>query len=695
MMVFVYNAIVFKIHSFLLRVFPLKIGSMESYSKNSLIKRICFIVLLFLAGCDSRIEKKNTIESGREPKVITGRMGRNELVPLTSTHLESPLRLLTDYDWREQLRVSLELEKKEEASESTVTTSVSAKDLERSEGLNDLITQQFYKIAMLLTGGGEQWEEVVSPDFRSSNLWPINLKKTYQGGGVSVQEGRITQDQANKHTGINGLKDALAPLVQRFELKTLKISLKTVGITLSKDQSGRVQTQTLVEMKGRQYSRLGNLQIHSTWDCQWDITKAQPSMLPKLISVSTVDYQEATLLRPQNQPPFLFEDATDRVFQRDPLFKQQQLKGIEYWSGRITKFGDMSLTGHHGMAFGDVNHDGLEDLYICDAGSLPNRLYLKQRDGTLNDASRDWEVDWFEDSRGALLIDLDNDGDQDLVVATIAAVVFAENLFIDEQSSPKFVIRGGYAGAPNAFSLSAADYDNDSDLDIYVCVYGAEPTAGGRRGFSGNSPVPIQDANNGGRNVLLENFGSFHFADVTDEVGLNKNNTRWSFASAWEDFDQDGDVDLYVANDFGRNCFYKNESKPGGARKFVEIAEQVGLEDMASGMSVSWGDYNRDGRRDLYVGNMFSAAGHRVSYQRNFAEGRSEVDVSNLKRMARGNSLFSANSDSTKFSDVSLSTNVTQGRWAWSSAFTDINNDGWEDLIVSNGYMTNSNSGDL
>ena len=229
--------------------------------------------------------------------------------------------------------------------------------------------------------------------------------------------------------------------------------------------------------------------------------------------------------------------------------------------------------------------------------------------------------------------------------------------------------------------MSAADFDNDGDLDLYTCVYSAgDESISGKRGFEASSPIPFNDANNGGRNVLLMNLGGFEFGDVTAQVGLDQNNTRWSFAAAWEDFDRDGDPDLYVANDFGRNCLYRND-----AGRFVEIAAEAGVEDMAAGMSVAWGDYNRDGRADLYVGNMFSAAGRRVGYQRKFSDG--------LQRMARGNSLFAGRQDG--FEDVSLNAGVTTGGWAWSSAFADLNNDGWQDLVVANGYLSNTRDDDL
>ncbi|MCE2559163.1 MAG: VCBS repeat-containing protein, partial [Acidobacteria bacterium] len=198
------------------------------------------------------------------------------------------------------------------------------------------------------------------------------------------------------------------------------------------------------------------------------------------------------------------------------------------------------------------------------------------------------------------------------------------------------------------------------------------------------------DANNGGRNVLLRNDGGFRFVDATAEVGLDVNNRRFSLAASWEDVDGDGDADLYVANDYGRNNLYRND---GGS--FVDVAGAVGVEDISSGMSVSWADYNRDGRVDVYVGNMFSAAGNRITYQRKFERDRQRAGpLAEVQRMARGNSLF-AGADGGGFVDRSVEANVTMGRWSWSSVFADINNDGWEDLVVANGNLTQTLPDDL
>jgi hypothetical protein len=206
-------------------------------------------------------------------------------------------------------------------------------------------------------------------------------------------------------------------------------------------------------------------------------------------------------------------------------------------------------------------------------------------------------------------------------------------------------------------------------------------------------PVPYHDANNGCRNVLLRNDRDWRFTNVTKQVGLEASNRRFSLACAWEDFDNDGDQDLYVANDFGRNNLYRND---GG--HFTDVAAESGVEDMSAGMSVSWGDCNNDGWMDLYVSNMWSSAGNRIAFQRQFLrEGVTNSTRGGFQRHARGNSLFAnlAGRGARQFSDMSVEAGVTIGGWAWSSQFADINNDGWQDLIVANGYITQESSKDL
>ena len=454
-----------------------------------------------------------------------------------------------------------------------------------------------------------------------------------------------------KRSGEGGIHTPTSPEALLKKIKALgKIKFKVTRV-----ENRTTHLHVEADRSGAEYS--------ASWLTSWTDTKP-----PKLINLTVKNFE--TII---SEGPW-FHDVTNTVIGKNSRFEPQVLHGIDHWAQRITRIGDLSLAGHHGLAVGDVDGDGLEDLYVCDGGSLPNQLYLQQPGGTAKEVVLDWGVAWLEDSRSALFVDLDNDGDQDLVVATIAMIAFAENL--DNQA---FKLRGGFPGAPYPFSLSASDFDLDGDLDIYTCIYGAgnQPK---KRGFEASSPTPFNDAENGGRNVLLSNLGGFQFADVTREVGLDQNNTRWSFSASWEDYDRDGDPDLYVANDFGRNCLYQNNNG-----QFSNIARRAGVEDMAAGMSVSWGDSNRDGAPDLLIGNMFSSAGQRVSYQRNYEAGK--------KRMARGNTLFIGSKDG--FQDASIASGITNSGWAWSSGFADLNNDGWEDIVVTNGYLSNSRDDDL
>ena len=180
---------------------------------------------------------------------------------------------------------------------------------------------------------------------------------------------------------------------------------------------------------------------------------------------------------------------------------------------------------------------------------------------------------------------------------------------------------------------------------------------------------------------------------MTVETGLDVNNRRYSYAASWEDFDSDGDMDLYVANDFGRNNLYRNQLVETGKPHFEDVAEQLGVEDISAGMSVTWGDYNNDGLSDIYVSNMFSSAGNRIVYQRQFRPNTSK-SLSSFQRHARGNTLFENNGEGG-FRDVSADAGVTMGRWAWGSKFGDLNNDGLLDLYVTNGFITTEDTGDL
>ena len=236
--------------------------------------------------------------------------------------------------------------------------------------------------------------------------------------------------------------------------------------------------------------------------------------------------------------------------------------------------------------------------------------------------------------------------------------------------------------------MAAADYDRDGKLDLYLCTYVYFQSEA-----QYTYPVPYHDAQNGPPNFLFRNSlgddGSGIFEDVTEPSGVNQNNNRFSFAPAWCDVEGKGWPDLYVANDFGRNNFYRNS---GG--RFRDAAAQSGIEDLGPGMSASWFDYDGDGKPDLYVGNMWSAAGQRVVASDKFAPSQGNGFADAYRRHTKGNSLYRNKGDAV-FEETTAGEGVHMGRWAWSSVGYDFDNDGSPEILIGSGMLSNVGKEDL
>ncbi|MCP4847893.1 MAG: VCBS repeat-containing protein [Verrucomicrobiaceae bacterium] len=544
-----------------------------------------------------------------------------------------------------------------------------------SEALSAAVGVKLKKLAGLMENpsviGNADIEELVDGDFKAGSLRALRLETIHEDSAFTVHRG-ITEDSPS-----DGMIEKVRHLLAVFDRpEPLHAAFKIYRIDASE---GLANARVLFQLSGM--TRRGGLQINSEWDTLW---KAQ-SEEPKLLGIKVSNYTEVRYLSDGSGDgsETLFVDATASILGNTEAYKRQLLRSTDYWRSRVARDFGLDVVANHGLAIGDVNGDGLEDIYLCQQGGLPNRLFVRNTDGTLRDMTETSSAGWLDYCASALILDFDNDGDCDLAVSQDFKILFMDNL-----GEARFELALGLSTHAQTFSISAADFDLDGDLDLFLCGY--NPAADRSESGALGEPLPYHDAQNGGRNMLLRNDGDWEFVEVTAAVGLDQNNNRFSFAASWEDYDNDGDPDLYVSNDYGRNNLYRND---GGM--FIDVAAKLGVEDMSAGMSANWADFNRDGALDLYISNMFSSAGNRITYQRQFKPGAGDKLIAGYRRHARGNSLFEGRLDGGQFRDASVSAGVTMGRWAWGSRFADINNDGWQDLVVANGFISAPDTGDL
>lgn len=547
----------------------------------------------------------------------------------------------------------------------------------RLEDLSSAITRK--------DGGSFDLSQWVVSSVETTALIPDSFLRT-EVGKFGIERGVGTSDSPI-YSGVSEVSSRWFKDFNELKSSDANLSFKVVGVT----RLSHSVWETQVYITSRNPSERGSIFQQGEWGIRWQALSGQE---PKIETLKVYWFERSA---PLNDEGMFFSDCTVSLLEATECFSSQILQGVGSHARSMPLLNlGLGMASLRGFGLGDVNGDGLDDLYVCEDPGLPNRLYLQQPDGTMKEVSETWGCDWLEDSRSALLVDLDNDGDQDLVIGLYRGVAFFSN-----ENEQRFQLRLVLPTHESVMHLCAVDYDMDGRLDLFSCSYNPDELFRDRIGqmvVGAGINHTLYDSNTGGANHLFQNQTTnteWEYVDVTTAAGLEENNRRFSFAASWEDWDNDGDPDLYVANDFGRNCLYRNDVDSQGNHQFTDIAAVTKSEDQAPSMSVSWGDYNRDGLMDLFVGNMWSAAGQRITTQAGFNP-NAEADINAFyQRFTTGSTLLK-NQKSAVFEDVSDVSGVKLGRWAWASPFVDINNDGWEDLYVANGYISGqSNSGDL
>lgn len=349
-----------------------------------------------------------------------------------------------------------------------------------------------------------------------------------------------------------------------------------------------------------------------------------------------------------------------------------------------------------GVAWGDFDNDGDDDLFLVSAGGAlnvpaaelpPCALFENLGDGTFRRAPG------FPELRvrglGAAWGDCDGDGYLDLVVTGYNVL----RLFGNEAGSGRFTPDSRLPDLKGFWSSASwADYDHDRRLDLYVCNYVeySENQANHDRlsdQIGTAVPFTLNPASYpGGRNALFHQNADETFTDVAGELKVQNPEGR-SLGGLWHDFDNDGWLDLYVANDVSDNVFYRNV---GG--RFTDISHGAWVADYRSAMGLVAGDFDRDGDDDLHVTHW--VAQENALYENLWADLHTPNTLTNRVTQAAGLATSSAGvattnqSPAVRFVDIADQKGLGQIALpfvGWGTDFVDLDQDGWLDLLVVNG----------
>ena len=367
-----------------------------------------------------------------------------------------------------------------------------------------------------------------------------------------------------------------------------------------------------------------------------------------------------------------------------------------------------------GLAWGDYDNDGDDDLFLVSAGGaldladdllIPSQLFENRGNGSFQPCQIFPEVRIR--GMGAAWGDYDGDGYLDLAVTGYNALRLLRNeggtgRFTEDRRLPN--LPGFWAG------LAWGDYDNDRRLDLYICNYVVYSPDAALRDLASDQlgtavPYTLNPASfTPGRNALLHQNPDGSFTNLAPVLGVENPEGR-SLGAVWHDFDLDGDLDLYVANDISDNVLYENL---GG--RFRDVSHAAHVADYRSAMGLAVADFDRDGDDDLFIT-------HWVAQENGFYENLwSDFNRAPLRKLipdkqARaavaaesseaGQSVESGDLDSTgaahlaegprfplQFIDIADRVGLGQislDKVGWGAEFADLDHDGWLDLLVANG----------
>ena len=520
-------------------------------------------------------------------------------------------------------------------------------------------------------------EKIIAADFFGASPKPSAWRPMYEVSPLQVWKGQfVGEAMLRGHDFFGEWRSSVSAFSQIITAEFQVTSIHSVPRVASAPRQSQLLTAVVrfeLVASGADFYREQRVGL---WEISWRLSASEELQLR---SWKVLEETRSLSTAP------VFVDVAKHAFGGNHSYAAQLLHGTDYWRTVLDGASGIDIYGHNGISVADIDGDGLDDLYVCQPAGLPNRLFRNRGDGTFEDITELSGLGVLENTACALFADFDNSGRQDVVVVRANGPLLFRNAgggkFRAKPDAFHFENppRGTFTGA------AIADYDRDGWLDIYFCLYAFYQGTDQYR-----YPMPYYDAENGPPNFMMRNNRDGTFGDVTRQSGLDQHNTRFSFCCAWGDYNGDQRPDLYVVNDFGR----KNLYRANGDGTFTDVASEAGVEDVGAGMSGCWLDFENDGRQGLYVADMWTAAGLRVSEQDNFQKDSSKEVRGLYRKHAMGNSLFQ-NSGAGSFADASARSGTAMGRWAWSSDAWDFNHDGFLDLYIANGMISGETREDL
>lgn len=373
-----------------------------------------------------------------------------------------------------------------------------------------------------------------------------------------------------------------------------------------------------------------------------------------------------------------------------PLFElvSPETSGVKF-ENKLQEYSDEHIFNFNylyngaGVALGDINNDGLVDIYFS-ANRAKDKLYLNKGNFKFEDISDKSGISEFSGWRnGVVMEDVNSDGFLDIYVCRGGfknePTKNANLLFINNGDLTFTELGSRYGVADIGFSIASCffDYDNDNDLDLYVTNRPEKFYLNIEAVMEGKKAGSILSRDN-----LYRNNGDNTFTMVTDEAGIT-NNFAYGLSVTAADLDQDGDQDLYVANDFVENdYYYENQGNGTFKEKIKEITGHVPYYAMGTDI----GDINNDGWEDIFTVEM-----RPEDYKRSKTSMPvmsltlfDTMDLNGIHRQYMHNCL-QLNHGNGHFSEIAQLAGVDRTDWSWAALMMDLDNDGFRDLYVANG----------